>query len=256
LDQALGRRIIELSHRVLAEFDFGNWNEVGILTGLSDMINSYPRLLRSLSFADEDYASNVLGVLKRIAEDDINAFHVFERYVDERFPGDSEYVSARPAERRITFAPNVFSVPDVSFEADLAAVMMPFQAEFNPVYETIRAACTDARLRCLRVDDIWEESVVVQDVFNLIFRSQVVVVDFSMKNPNVMYETGIAHTLGKHVVPITQSLDDVPFDIRHHRALKYLPNAEGLLDLRSALAARLRQVAPVPEPAGDDAIPF
>jgi hypothetical protein len=79
--------------------------------------------------------------------------------------------------------------------------------------------------RCTRVDDIWEESVVIQDIFNLIFRAHVVIVDFTGKNANVMYETGIAHTLGKHVIPISQSLDDVPFDMSHHRVLKYLPNS-------------------------------
>jgi len=256
VDQALGRRIIKLSHRVVADFDPSNWNEVGLLTGLSEMIDSYPRLLRSLDWGDEDYAGNVLGVLKRIAEHDIGAFEVFERYVDEQFPGDSEYVSAKPADRRITFAPNVFSVPEASVETDLAAVMMPFRAEFDPVYKAIRAACADARLRCFRVDDIWEDSVIVQDVFTLIFRAQVVVVDFSTKNPNVMYETGIAHTLGKHVVPITQSMGDIPFDLHHHRILKYLANTEGLVELRSRLAVRLAQIAPGPVLADDGEIPF
>ena len=107
--------------------------------------------------------------------------------------------------------------------------MMPFAMDFDATYKAIKGSCKDAGLRPLRADDIWEESTVVQDIFNLIFRAQVVIVDFTGKNSNVMYETGIAHTLGKHVVPIAQSLDDVPFDMRHHRVLRYLPNAEGLL---------------------------
>ncbi len=57
-----------------------------------------------------------------------------------------------------------------------------------------------------------------------------------------MYETGIAHTLGKHVIPISQSLDDIPFDMRHHRVLKYLANGEGLHALESRLTEKLRQV--------------
>lgn len=73
------------------------------------------------------------------------------------------------------------------------------------------------------------------------FRARVVVVDFTGKNPNVMYETGIAHTLGKHVVPISQSIEDVPFDMAHHRVLTYLANGEGLAELESGLAAKLRQ---------------
>jgi len=159
------------------------------------------------------------------------------------------------AERRITFAPNVFSVPDVSLEEDLTAVMMPLRAEFAPVYRAIARACKTTGLRCLRADDIWEESAIVQDIFNLVFRAQVVIVDFTSKNPNVMYETGIAHTLGKHVIPISQSLDDVPFDLTHHRVLKYLANAEGLKQLETKLAVRLRQVAPA-SPETDDDIPF
>ena len=95
-------------------------------------------------------------------------------------------------------------------------------------------------LECLRADDIWEDSTFIQDIFSLIFRSHLVVVDFTGRNPNVMYETGIAHTLGKTVVPITQSLDDIPSDLGHHRALKYLPNEEGYRDLSNSLWKRFK----------------
>jgi hypothetical protein len=64
--------------------------------------------------------------------------------------------------------------------------MTPFQAEFNPVYTAIQAACRNAGLRCQRVDDVWQESVIIQDIFNLLLRSSIVVVDFSARNPNVM----------------------------------------------------------------------
>jgi hypothetical protein len=37
---------------------------------------------------------------------------------------------------------------------------------------------------------------------------------------------------------------DVPFDVNHHRILKYLSNEEGLGKLEAKLAARLRQVSP------------
>lgn len=254
MEVELGNRVIALRQQVVANFNAGHWEEVGLLTGHSEIINRYPRLLRSLNWGDEDYAGNALGVLRKIAEADPKAFRIIEQYVNERFPGDTEYVSAKPAERKITFAPNVFSVPDLSTEADLVAVMMPMRAEFADVFSAIRRACKAANLRCLRADDIWEESAIIQDIFNLVFRAQVVVVDFSGKNPNVMYETGIAHTLGKHVVPISQSLDDVPFDLTHHRVLKYLPNTQGLRDLETRLKTRLEQVAPAaPE---DVDVPF
>ena len=77
----------------------------------------------------------------------------------------------------------------------------------------------------------------------MLVRSSIVVVDFSTRNPNVMYETGIAHTLGRPVVPISQSADDVPFDLRHHRFLKYHPNGEGLAALEAKLTVRLKDLA-------------
>lgn len=244
VDYDLRKRILALRERVVADFNAGDWEEVGLLTGYSDLISRHPRLLRSLSWGDEDYAGNALTIIKRIAEIDVIAFAIFEKHVAEKYPEESQFVSAKPSERKITFAPNVFQVPeDSAIESNLVAVMMPFNAAFNSVHEGIRRACSAAGYRCFRVDDIWEESTVIQDIFNLIFRAHVVVVDFTGKNPNVMYETGIAHTLGKYVVPISQSLDDVPFDMAHHRILKYLPNSEGIEVMVSKLAEKLRQVS-------------
>ncbi len=138
--------------------------------------------------------------------------------------------------------PRVFSVPTQRRESDLVAVMMPFGAEFSPVYAAIRGACRSTGLHCQRADDVWQASVVIQDIFNLLVRCSIVVVDFSSRNANVMYETGIAHTLGRSVVPISQSKDDVPFDLRHHRFLLYHPNREGLVALETQLAERLKTV--------------
>lgn len=257
MDLTLGKRIVSLRERITAHFDVGNWEEVGLLTGLWEMIEDHPRLLRSLSWNDSDYSSHVIPVLREMAQHDPGALDIIEEYLDERFPGETNYVSAKPSKRKITFAPSVFQIPDGTAETDLVATMMPFRQEFNPVYETIEKACAATGFRCLRADSIWEDSTIIQDIFNLVFRAQVVVVDFTGKNPNVMYETGIAHTLGKQVVPISQSISDVPSDIGHHRVLTYLPNSEGLTLLQSGLTAKLRQLgadnteAPIPEGSTD-----
>ncbi len=256
----MGNRLIDLRSRITSNFSEGNWEELGLLTGATDTINNHHRLLRSLAWNDEDYDGNALSVLRQIVEEDARTLSIIEAYVDKRFPGESQYISAKPSERKITFSPHVFDVPDGFVEFDLVAAMMPFSKEFSPVHEANKHACAGNALRCLRADDIWEDATIIQDIFNLVFRAQVVIVDFTGKNPNVMYETGIAHTLGKHVIPITQSLDDVPFDTRHHRALKYLPNTEGLITLANALTKKLSQFCPktiAPEPpVSDDDPPF
>lgn len=243
LDPKLGKRVLALRDRVVAEFTSSDWQEVGLLTGTTNQINSHRRLLRSLSFGDEDYAGNALELIISIAEQSPQILQVFEQFVTEKYPGEGVYISAKPSERKITFAPSVFQVPEnQTIESDLVAVMMPFRKEFSSVHDGIKQACLAAGFRCIRVDNIWEESTVIQDIFNLIFRANVVVVDFTSKNPNVMYETGIAHTLGKIVIPISQSMEDVPFDIAHHRVLKYLPNSEGVCSMVGTLTERLRYI--------------
>lgn len=244
------QRLIELRGRIIASFDRGDWEEVGLLSGMSDLIKGHDRLLRSLHFKDDDYEGNVLIVLGQVADRDPRALKVIEDHLAKKYPGEApaEYVSSKPSERKITFAPTVFQLPEGGVEQDLVGVMMPFEAGFAPVYEAMKSASQSIQMRCQRVDEIWLESAVIQDIFNLIFRSHIVVVDITGKNPNVMYEMGIAHTMGKHVVPIAQSLDGLPFDMAHHRVLKYLPNSEGLKKFESELAGKLAQLGGRPWP--------
>lgn len=160
-----------------------------------------------------------------------------------RFKAGEEFISTSTditeVKRVVTFSPSVFNIPEKSFDNNLVSVMMPFAMEFDKILETIKAACSSVGMSCKRVDDIWNNSTIVQDIFELIYCSSIVIVDFSGRNPNVFYEVGIAHTLGKNVIPITQNIEDIPFDLRHHRTLKYLNNSEGLLDLKSNIEKRL-----------------
>lgn len=145
------------------------------------------------------------------------------------------------AEGTRQLSPQVFTFPvDLPREPDLVAVMMPFGTEFGPVYEAIREAVEGAGMRCHRADDIWENHHIMDDVISLIWRSRVVVADLTTKNANVFYETGIAHSLGRDVIQIAQSMDDVPFDLRPIRTLTYLRNGEGLDALKLGLASRIK----------------
>lgn len=159
----------------------------------------------------------------------------------------TEFISSVPEnevipEKVITFHPSVFKIPKSGLNEKLISVMMPFGPGFKGTYDAIKRVADYMKLECLRADDIWDDSTFIQDIFNLIYSARVVVVDYTGRNPNVMYETGIAHTLGKTVIPITQSLTDIPSDLAHHRALKYLPNEEGYRDLSHELHKRLKTI--------------
>lgn len=138
--------------------------------------------------------------------------------------------------------PTVFDLPKEPAKQDLVSVMMPFDAGFSRVYGALRQAAADAGMRCSRADDIWDHDTIIQDVVKLISTACVVICDLSGKNANVFYETGIAHTLGKEVILIAQHESDVPFDLRHIRHIRYLPNDEGLASLVLKVSDRLREL--------------
>ena len=135
----------------------------------------------------------------------------------------------------------VFSTAGVDNQDDqLVSVMMPFGAEFDPVYAALQQAATGLGLKCHRADDIWINHHVIQDIVDLIAKAKVVVCDCSGRNPNVFYEIGIAHSLGKDVILIARSAGDIPFDLQHLRYLTYLPNKQGLEELSEGVRGRLK----------------
>jgi len=139
--------------------------------------------------------------------------------------------------------PKVFNIPDTeAIEPFLVSAMMPFSEAFNPVYEVIQSAASNAGLACKRADDIWQHPSVMQDVVSLLDRSRIVVCDCTGRNPNVFYEAGIAHTLGREVILITQNEQDIPFDLRHLRYVHYLNNSEGRDSLEALILARMQTI--------------
>ena len=233
------KEFLRLKSIIVAKFTEENWLEIGLMTDSLEAVQGHGRLLRSLSWGDSDYSGNAINVLMQIVAQDPQNLSRIKEYVDQRYSDDETFVSSKPTQRRITFAPSVFEIPEIAVNDKLISVMMPFALEFKPTYDTIKGACDDAGFECKRADDIWEHSILIQDIFRLIFTSRVVISDFSGRNPNVMYETGIAHTLGKTVIPITRDAKDIPFDLIHHRYLTYLPNGEGLAALRESLKDKL-----------------
>ncbi|ATW05718.1 hypothetical protein [Sphingorhabdus sp. YGSMI21] len=147
--------------------------------------------------------------------------------------------NAQPRRQR----PTVFRIEDhENIEPTLASAMMPFDAGFNEVYGAIQLAAENAGLYCRRADDIWENPAIIQDVVSLIDRSRVVICDCTGRNPNVFYEAGIAHALGREVILVTQNEGDIPFDLRHLRYVRYLNNAEGRAALSAALQGRMQTI--------------
>lgn len=115
------------------------------------------------------------------------------------------------------------SAPQVSKPDPKCFIIMPFGIQdLEDLYsEFILPVLDGCKLECARGDDIFGSNVVMEDVKAAIAKADLIIADLSGQNPNVFYEVGIAHTLGKPVLLLSQSIDDVPFDLRHRRVLPY-----------------------------------
>jgi hypothetical protein len=120
-------------------------------------------------------------------------------------------------------------------DRELCFVVMPFGSELDDIYEKIvKRAITECGLRCKRSDDMFG-SVVMDDIRKSIKNARLVVAELTGRNPNVLYEVGFAHALNKDVLLLTQSKDDVPFDLRHWRVLEYKCDVIGGVTLASSI---------------------
>lgn len=121
-------------------------------------------------------------------------------------------------------------------------VLMPFHEKMSPIFDDhIRKVCDSLELSVKRADDIFGSSKIIEDIWELIVNSKIIIADCTGKNPNVFYELGIAHTLGKDVIIITQSPEDIPFDISHIRYIKYEYTPRGMGNFEDTLKEYIRE---------------
>ena len=119
-----------------------------------------------------------------------------------------------------------------------AFVLMPFSKAFEDAYEVaIRPACEAAGAYAERVDQQIFAGSIMERVYNQISKADLVVADMSERNPNVFYEVGYAHALGKTTILVTKTEDDIPFDLRQYPHIIY---GGSLSHLKVELERRVR----------------
>ena len=101
-------------------------------------------------------------------------------------------------------------------------VLMPFRDRFNELYHNAIKPIVEAQgLICLRADEIYTDRTIMGDIWNHIQQSEIIIADITDRNPNVLYELGLAHAIWRKTILITQQMSDIPFDLRQLRIIPY-----------------------------------
>ena len=137
----------------------------------------------------------------------------------------------------------VFEYRRIRIRPNRCFVIMPFDDLFGRVYrESIKPAVTAGGRECRRADDIFSAGPIMERIWRYLVQSPLVIADLTSRNANVLYELGIAHALGREVILLTQEPGDIPFDLRHHRWLKYSTKGVGLAQLRAELTGAIQDI--------------
>ena len=144
--------------------------------------------------------------------------------LSRKLPGIASLLDEASNDRKVLVAENrYFGKPkeDKRFSFDVF-VIMPFAEDFKSIYEDhIKVIVEGLNLTVNRADNISTGYPIMQNVWSALNACRLVIADCTSRNANVFYELGIAHTLNKHVVIITQDMHDILFDINQFRAIKY-----------------------------------
>ena len=94
-----------------------------------------------------------------------------------------------------------------------AFVIMPFNDAFKSIYEDmIEPAVTGAGLECTRGDSVLRIDDLTANVWSAILQAGLIIAEVSEPNPNVYYELGLAHAVGKDTFVLKQSGTTLPAD--------------------------------------------
>lgn len=125
----------------------------------------------------------------------------------------------------------------IELNSDKVFVLTPFSEEERDVYALVRSVCLDAGFVVSRGDESRAEGDILPQIIRGIASSQIVIANISSRNPNVFFELGIAMAIGKATLLISDTLSDVPFDLKSRRIIVF----KELPELREKLTSALLQ---------------
>ncbi|TSA08593.1 MAG: hypothetical protein D4R73_08300 [Deltaproteobacteria bacterium] len=119
-------------------------------------------------------------------------------------------------------------VQPVTVKEDQCFVLMPFGESWSDrIWQKhVKRIVERFGMKAIRADDLYGSNILA-DIWRGVTESNVIIADITGRNPNVMYELGLAHALRKNVIILTQREADIPFDLRVYRCLIYEDNSDG-----------------------------
>lgn len=150
--------------------------------------------------------------------------NVISLYEDERnrlSVEDNTYRSGCWGLRTVRTQARFANLKEIGRPTYKVAVIMPYTTPYSFIYDVVNGVLVREGCECYRVGELAITQPVRYDLKQRIMNADLVVTDLTNRDPNVYYATGLANTLGKRLILIAESKDNLTFDEGHIKLVVY-----------------------------------
>lgn len=189
-----------------------------------------------LSLQRESVENEIIKLNDRLTSDSINFSDINHLFL--QVPKNE--IEVKNEVRDDTFFTNFgINIDDYKVIPHTVFCLMPFNRNYDKLYTNIRLICEDNDIECQRSDEVVEPGFILKQILELILQSQLILAVIDGRNPNVFYEIGIAHALGKTVILLAEDTKaNKVYDISYNRMILY----SSMLDLKKKLGNALKSI--------------
>lgn len=189
-----------------------------------------------LSLQRESVENEIIRLNDRLTSDSINFSDINHLFL--QVPKNE--IEVKNEVRDDTFFTNFgINIDDYKVIPHTVFCLMPFNRNYDKLYTNIRLICEDNDIECQRSDEVVEPGFILKQILELILQSQLILAVIDGRNPNVFYEIGIAHALGKTVILLAEDTKaNKVYDISYNRMILY----SSMLDLKKKLGNALKSI--------------
>lgn len=189
-----------------------------------------------LSLQRESVENEIIKLNDRLTSDSINFSDINHLFLNV----PKNEIEVKNAVRDDTFFTNLgMNIDDYKVIPHTVFCLMPFNRNYDKLYTNIRQLCEDNDIKCQRSDEVIEPGLILKQILELILQSQLILAVIDGRNPNVFYEIGIAHALGKTVILLAEDTKaNKVYDISYNRMILY----SSMIDLKKKLGNTLKSI--------------